>query len=518
MIGMHESARKFRFSIQHKFFIAIALIALIFVSVFSFLNIFCYSSYYNFQKLNTLRDIYKTISEKYTDDVSAVFDTLSAMENRYGVRITIQSTSGPESRAIYDTIWNGKKRTEHMPEPPADENKKTDVRRVPWGERLVYDKKELDKNGYTYSVINDPMLNVEFMSLIGNLKNGDRLVVRIPMAYLEETSHFTMTFLLIAGIFTFLVCMIFAYFISRRFSKPLIEMKNVANSMATLDFSKKYTGTATDEIGELGRSINQLSDYLEKAIGELRLMNRQLEEEISEKEKIDAMRKEFIINVSHELKTPIALVQGYSEGLRINLNSSEEDKNYYCDIIIDEAKRMNKLVMQLLTLSKIELGNVTPELCEVNMLSMTERVVNKTKLLADAKAVTIVLPESAVVTVCDYDMVEQIVTNYLTNAIDHTPSDGKIIISMEKDENNFTYTVFNDGDGIPEDEIPKIWEKFYKLDKARTRMAGGSGIGLSIVSAIIAAHNGTCGAENVEGGVRFYFTLPLSNPDDSCEE
>jgi len=277
--------------------------------------------------------------------------------------------------------------------------------------------------------------------------------------------------------------------------------------MATLDFEKKYTGKSTDEIGQLGNSINQLSFHLQNAIEDLKQSNQLLAEEVQKERRIDEMRKEFVINVSHELKTPIALVQGYAEGLKINVNSSEDDKNYYCDIIIDEASRMNRLVMQLLDLSRIEIGNVKPDMAEIDLESIAKEVVFKTKLLSDAKNLTVDFSGMHGVALGDFDMIGQVFTNYLTNAIRHSPNYGKIVISSETVSGKVRVSVFNQGDSIPEEDIPKLWEKFYKVDKARTRTDGGTGIGLSIVKAIMEAHGGFCGVCNREGMVEFYFEL-----------
>ena len=253
-----------------------------------------------------------------------------------------------------------------------------------------------------------------------------------------------------------------------------------------------------------------MSDILESSIEEMQQMNAQLQREIEEKQHIDDMRREFIVNISHDLKTPIALIQGYAEGLRVGINESEEDKNDYCDIIIDEAKRMNHLVRQLLDLSRIELGNTVPNLSEFDAYELAEAVVEKTQVMWQEKHLHVDLSGIGEEVLCaDYDMLERAVINYMTNAIDHTPEGGTIRLATTVDTRHIVLTVRNQGSTLAPEEMDKIWDKFYKLDKSRTRISGGgSGIGLSIVRAIMRAHDGGCGVRNVEDGVEFYLSLP----------
>ncbi|MBC8535679.1 sensor histidine kinase [Feifania hominis] len=505
-----SGCRRPKWSIKYKFFLAIGVIAVIFVGLLSALNLAFYDDYYLFQKQHVLIDIYEQVRDAYTGDVEQISDLLSEMENHYGVRMTIDRPVEDGWEPVYNSIFTtGKgKDTTAAPPPDAPEVFHDFLRMMPnRGDRFDYDETELEQKGYTFGKMQDTIKNNEFISIIGNLENGDRMVVRIPVAYLEENSAFTTVFLLLTSLVTLVVCIVVAFFISRQFSKPLIEITGVANSMAAFDFTKKYEVRSRDEIGQLGESINLLSEHLQQAIGELRQTNEKLSEEVEKERRIDEMRREFIINVSHELKTPIALVQGYAEGLKVNINSSEEDKNYYCDIIMDEAARMNRLVMQLLSLSRIECGNIQPELCDFELTPFVEEVVQKTRLLADEKNLTVLIAAGDILCFADYDMMERVLINYLTNAIAHTPRGGVIRIVCADEGARVRVSVENEGEQIAPEELTKIWEKFYKIDKSRNRADGGTGIGLSIVRAIMETHGGDYGVENTDAGVRFYFTI-----------
>ena len=268
-------------------------------------------------------------------------------------------------------------------------------------------------------------------------------------------------------------------------------------------------------MSDLQQGFNRLSAYLEQTIRELRQSNEQLAQEIKEKERIDNMRQEFIVNVSHELKTPIALIQGYAEGLTAGVADDPEDRKYYCDTIADEADHMNKLVMQLLNLSRLELGAEQTYSEDIDLHELCAEAVRKTAVLCESRGLTVEYDDTCITVRTDGDLLDQVLMNYLSNAIRYTVDGGKIKISAKQTGDCVRLTVFNEGDGLPEEELPKIWEKFYRTDRARTREAGGTGIGLSLVRAIADTLHGSCGVENVEGGIVFWFELSASAENDS---
>lgn len=286
--------------------------------------------------------------------------------------------------------------------------------------------------------------------------------------------------------------------------------------MSNLDFSHKYKITgADDEINNLGKSINTMSDKLEKTIKQLRRTNIELEKDIEEKSKIDEMRKSFISDVSHELKTPIALIQGYSEGLLENVNTDEESKQFYAEVILDETNKMDKLVKQLLELMKLEYGKREFEDKEFNLVELEKEVVRKSQVMIEEKEVKITFETLEEINVFADDFyIEQVVSNYITNAMKHVKEvKGKKYIKIENvidiDKNKVRIKVFNTGDNIAEENIARIWNRFYKIDESRNRKEGGTGIGLSFVKAIMSNYDNSYGVINKENGVQFYFELDL---------
>ncbi len=353
--------------------------------------------------------------------------------------------------------------------------------------------------------------NATYMESWGFFSNGGLFLMSLPVESIRESVAVSNEFYLIIGIIAIIVSAVIVFFMTRKLTKPLQELSAISEQMAGLDFHVRYHTNAQDEVGILGNSMNHLADALERAIGELQTANAQLKKDIEEKIQIDDMRKEFLSNVSHELKTPIAIIQGYAEGLKDGINDDdEESRNFYCDVIIDESSKMNQMVQKLLNLNQLEFGNSEVETEVFDIMALIEGVVHASEILIKQKEGTIFLPKGNPVYVnADEFMIEEVVKNYLSNAIHHLEGEKVIQISLREMGDCVRISVFNTGQPIPEEDLDKVWIKFFKVDKARTREYGGSGIGLSIVKAIIDKHHQRCGVENRENGVEFWFTLKL---------
>ena len=280
---------------------------------------------------------------------------------------------------------------------------------------------------------------------------------------------------------------------------------DIAKRMSNLDFNAKYKVESNDEIGELGRSINLLSEKLEDTISELKSANNQLQTDIEQKVHVDEMRKEFLSHVSHELKTPIALIQGYAEGLKENISDDPESKDFYCEVIMDEADRMNTMVKKLLALNELEFGMDKINFERFDIVELMKNVNASSNILLQQNEIDFCFDiESPVFVWADEFLIEEVYRNYLTNAIHYATNNKKVCVTTEQRENVLRINVFNEGDEIPDEELEKIWIKFYKVDKARTREYGGSGIGLSIVAATMKLHGRKYGVYNTENGAVSY--------------
>ena len=361
--------------------------------------------------------------------------------------------------------------------------------------------------------------NVRYLELWGDLSNGCFILMRTPLASIRESARVSNRFNLVLALIGIAVSMMVIWLLSKQFTDPIVELTNISSRMAKLDFLTKYRARLNgNEIDELGQHMNEMSEALENTISELKTANAELRKDVEKRTQIDNMRVEFLNNVSHELKTPIALIQGYAEGLKDNIADDEESRDYYCDVIIDESAKMNRLVMQLLSLNKLEFGNEQLQMEYFDLVGLIHGVLQGMNLMLQQQNAEVYFPYQHPIYVWgDQFKIEEVFTNYMSNALHHLDYARKIDIQIITEKDVVKTSVFNTGDRIPESELAKIWEKFYKVDKARTRAYGGTGIGLSIVKAIMEAHGQHCGVENYENGVAFWFTLEGRDPSRENE-
>lgn len=337
-----------------------------------------------------------------------------------------------------------------------------------------------------------------------------KFLMSMPVALIHDSVAITNRFLMIVGIVSLILGSALVYIATNAITRPINRLAHISERMTKLDFAARYEGNARDEIGVLGRSMNTMSENLERTIGELKTANNELRHDIDEKTKVDEMRKDFIANVSHELKTPIALIQGYAEGLTEGMAEDPDSRDYYCGVIADEAQKMNRMVKELTSLNNLEFGNDKIEFSHFDVMGLIGSIVEAQKLILSGKDAKLEVqgPREAYVWADEFK-IEEVVTNYLNNALNHLEGERRIVISVKASVSGeeIIVGVYNDGQQIPEADIPFLWDKFFKVDKARSREYGGSGIGLSIVKAIIESHGQTCGVENRPNGVFFWFTL-----------
>lgn len=385
-----------------------------------------------------------------------------------------------------------------------------------WGYLMGIDKSETEvlkeNDNYVIQKTQDFKDKVDYLEIWGSFNTGYYFMMRIPMESIRDSVRTSNEFLGYFIVIGLAVSMILISWMSRKITTPLQELTELSKRMADLDFDAKYTSGGQNEIGQLGEHFNQMSETLERTISELKTANNQLQNDIEEKIQIDEMRKEFLSNVSHELKTPIALIQGYAEGLKECINDDAESRDFYCEVIMDEAAKMNNMVKKLLTLNHLESGKDAIVFERFDLTKLVRTVVHSAELLADQKGAKILFEETESHYVwADEFKTEEVVTNFVSNAINHVDFDKVIEIKMKKENGKVHTSVFNTGVPIPEADIDKIWIKFYKVDKARTREYGGSGIGLSIVKAIMDSMHQKFGVKNYDNGVEFWFELEADN-------
>ena len=367
---------------------------------------------------------------------------------------------------------------------------------------------DLENDGYVVRRMRNLNNGRSSIYLFGYTDSGYLVGMVVPLESIKASAEVSSRFLVYIGFIGILVGSLAILIITTRFTKPIKDMAVAADRMAQLDFDARIDIDTGDELELLGDSMNTLSETLESTIADLKAANLELQKDKEKKEQIDEMRKEFLSHVSHELKTPIALIQGYAEGLSENIMDDEESKEFYCEVIADEAMKMNNMVQKLLTLNQIEFGNSQLEMQRFDICQLIHNKIQSSQILIMKNHNQVIFDQTEPIYVwADEFMIEEVFSNYFSNALHHVAPGGEIRVWIEKRAGDIRVHVFNEGSQIPEEDLEKLWIKFYKVDKARTREYGGSGIGLSIVAATMKAHGKEFGVQNTENGVDFYFDL-----------
>lgn len=461
-----------------------------------FLNTTFLEYYYTYNKQNAMLEGYATINAESEKDAlsSAGFDVgFEKICANGNISILIISSDGSVVRA---SVNDTKALTRQFMD-------------VLFGSSQETSTEILKKtNSYVLERQADARMGSEYLVLWGTLSDGNLILMRTALESIRESAVISNRFLAYAGILAVILGGIISIFASRKIAKPILELSEISRRMTDLDFNVKYQGKGKNEIDQLGGHINQLSLTLEKTISELKSANNELQIDIEKKTQIDEMRKEFLSNVSHELKTPLALIQGYAEGLQECINEDEESRNFYCEVIMDEADKMNQMVKKLLTLNQLEFGNDLVTMERFDMTELIRGVIQSSSILLKQNEIHLTFHTDMPMYVwADEFKVEEVMTNYLSNAIHHVKEPKRIDIKYTQMEDYVRISVFNTGSQIPAEDLDRIWIKFYKVDKARTREYGGSGIGLSIVKAIMDSFHRECGVINHANGVEFWFEL-----------
>lgn len=471
-------------------FIAVMTAALLAIALMNYAFL---GTYYTYQKIDTLKQSWKYINRLNAEEAKDIPDSFSQFCATNNLKVLIMNQY--LSQKIYANTIDS-------------DVMKLRLAGILLGEEDQNTRILEEKSSYQIQNFHEITLNMDYLQLVGRLSNGCYYMVQCPSESISDAAQISNQFYTYVGLAAVLVGAAIIWLVASRIVKPIKELTDISKRMAALDFDVRYVSGGEDEIGELGHNFNTMSDKLELAISELKSANMQLQKDIEKKIQVDEMRREFLSNVTHELKTPLALIQGYAEGLKDNINEDQESREFYCDVIVDEASKMNEMVKKLLNLNQLEFGNDQVTMERFDLAEVIRGVLQSSSILIGQKDARVMFSQKEPIPVWgDEFKVEEVITNYLTNALNHLDYDRVIEIHCSVEGNTVKTTVFNTGDPIPEEDIEKIWIKFYKVDKARTREYGGSGIGLSIVKAIMESMNQKCGVNNYENGVAFWFTL-----------
>lgn len=369
------------------------------------------------------------------------------------------------------------------------------------GPRLNNADFEQVKDGIYLGTVHAPNSDAEMLICTKSLDNGIDIYVTQAVEPINQSVSQANILLLACALLSLGISVLIVFKISKRFTRPIREIQHTVGKLAELNFTQKCDVKTRDELQSLGEDVNRLGSELKSALDTLKLQNEQLEKDI-------IAERQFISNASHELRTPLALIKGYADEMNAGFASTEPQKDLYISIIAEEAAKMNRLLKEMLDLTRMESGR-TEILSE--RLSVSERIkafIEKYDgfIYQNGLHITLQLNEDAV-GVFDAMRFEQVLANYISNAARYGDEKKLIRISSQIAEETIRVSVFNTGKPIPQDMMENIWNSFYKADSARTRVKDSYGLGLSVVKAIQTMMGQGFGAENVDGGVIFWFEV-----------
>lgn len=472
---------KRRLSIRLKMFLQITAILLTAVTVILIINTTFLGKLYFFNEKNKMAS-----TAEYLDSLdlkSGVYlGTVGKLETENNISIDIYFSDG---NPLYLSTKN----------------------LIPTGGNTIVIEHNTYKNGAVLDIRESN--GVQYIDYKCTLHDGIEIEIFSVIANVEANADVALYFVWASILFIFIVVIIFFIIYSKSFTKPLIEMSKITEKMSNMDFSERLSVNSNDEIGELAGSINNLSGSLDTTLQDLSRKNKKLQDDIEKKQTLDELRKEFISSISHELKTPIAIVRGYAEGAELMLQSGDsQGASEYCDIIIKESDKMNALVMELLELSRFEIGDSRLEYEEFSLHDFVSEYTNSEKIVFEENGIKCEtdIPKSLI---CRGDLIKlnMVLNNFVSNAVSHTEDEKFIRIFCEEHGEKVRIFVFNTGKTIADEDIDKIWDSFYRADKSRSRKEGRFGLGLSIVSAIQNLHGNDYGVFNSDGGVTFWFDV-----------
>lgn len=330
-----------------------------------------------------------------------------------------------------------------------------------------------------------------------------------PLSFIQEGLEISTRYHLLIIVLALIIGSSMSFVFSKKMTDPILELKEITQRISLLDFNIKFEKERKDEIGELGYAINKMGGTLEKNIDEINKVNKKLMEDIENEKRLDKLRKEFIASVSHELKTPIAIIQGYAQGLMENIAETEEDRNFYCEIIVEESLKMDSLVKELLLITQMDSGYFKIEKEKVDLYQMIKDIRDK---YSSKNREIKYIGEKDIFAYCDEKYIDRVLENLVVNALKYSTGDREVTITVEDIENRYKVIISNESENLSEDDLENIWTPFYRVNKARDR--DGHGLGLAIVRGILENHKSNFGVYITEKNIiNFWFELEKSSLD-----
>ena len=466
-------------TIKTKIFLAFTIFMFFVVGGGILLNSIFLESYYIYRNKAVFISLSEKINSEYTEDKENSYEYMNNIYNIENISATIIDEN---LNVEYNSVGVKK-----------DNNEKRLTKEIK--QAILENEKKLS-NKFVYYTEDKNNNQTNKLVFISKMSNGKFIILKKPFKSIGQSVSIANQFYMIAGLIVIFIGGIFILIFSKKITKPIIEMSNVAENISNLEFDKRVNFESQDELGKLGESINKISEKLCKSINEL-------------KEDVER-RKHLVRNMSHELKTPIGIIKGYAEGLKYGVADDKEKMQKYCSVLVEECDRMDKLILELLNHSMMEVGMVKLNKTSFDAIDLIASIIERFKPTLIEKGIVFDFKfENNYIINADRDMLEKAINNFITNAIDHVEGRNFIQLTAEKQENALKISVFNTGSHIQMEDLEKIWDVYYKVDKARSRKYGGHGLGLAIVKSIVQMHGGNTNVENLDEGVVFSIKIPF---------
>ncbi|WP_028828590.1 sensor histidine kinase [Proteocatella sphenisci] len=469
-----------RMNIRQKLFVVFVILIIMVVGVGSLLNALLLEKYYIKKNEAIFIKTAEVIQEELKKGSVDIDDLIQSIDRADNISIIIMnnnyevlSTSYPRNLGIRDNVLNNEMRS------------------------VIRNGGIRRGDGYIFKVMGKNDNQASALLFASQIQPDKIILMSKQIKGIQLSVAISNEFYLYVGIFMIFLGFIFTTVFSKKISSPIVEMSRIATNISNLKFDERIEIRTEDEIGDLGSSINNISEKLSESIGKLR---NDIEQ-----------RKQLVRNISHEMKTPIGVVKGYSEALQFGVADTEEKREKYFKVISEECDRMNNMINEILEISMLEEAVAKPHMkkikIEVMLTSIAERFESSLKL----KKITIQIQcQEDLLIYADYKLLERAVGNFVSNAVKYADEGGEVIMKAFGDQDKVTISVYNSGSHIKPEDLDKIWDVFYKVDKARSRNQSGHGIGLSIVRTIVSIHAGQVFVKNHDNGVEFSMELPIS--------
>lgn len=466
-------------TIKTKIFIIFTIFMFFVVLSGIILNSIFLEEYYIYKNKSVFISISEKISNEYINDEENIYEYINNL-------VSIENIS----TTIVDQNLNVEYNSERLKKENNDKRLSKEIRQV------ILDNEKKISNRFIYYTEEKNNAQTNKLVFISKMSNGEIIILKKPFKSIGQSVSIANQFYLISGLIVICIGGIFVLMFSKKITKPIIEMSTVAEDISNLKFDKRVNIQSQDEVGKLGESINKISEKLCISINEL-------------KDDVER-RKQLVRNMSHELKTPIGIIKGYSEGLKYGVVNDQEKMKKYCSVLVEECDRMDNLVRELLNHSMMEVGMVELNKTSFYICEFISNIIERFKPILSEKGITFNFKcENDYEISADKEMLEKAINNFITNAIDHVEGEKFIQLITRKKDDILRISVFNTGSHIENEDFEKIWDVYYKVDKARSRKYGGHGLGLAIVRLIIQLHGGTTKVENIDNGVMFSFEIPI---------